>query len=162
VSAPAGVPDAAGPRAPRIRTLAVADCVDGGRALVERGHDRVAGRPFHRAIGGAIEFGERAAAAAAREWREELGLTLADVRLLGVLENLFTYEGRPGHEVVFVHRARIVEPHACAQDVLVAVEPSGLRHEAVWLPLDTLRDGPVPLVPAGLATLLDPRMSADR
>jgi ADP-ribose pyrophosphatase YjhB (NUDIX family) len=162
VSAPAGVPDAAGAEAPRIRTLAVAVCVDGGRALVERGHDRVAGQPFHRVIGGASEFGERAADAVSREWREELGLTLADVRLLGVLENLFTYEGRPGHEVVFVHAARIVEAHAYTRESWVAVEPSGLRHEAVWLPLDRLHDAETALVPAGLATLIAPRATAGR
>jgi ADP-ribose pyrophosphatase YjhB (NUDIX family) len=162
MTAPAGVTDGAGEQAPpRIRTLAVAVCVDGDRALVERGHDVVAGQSYYRAIGGGVEFGERAAEAVTREWREELGLTLAELRPLGVLESLFCYEGRPGHEIVFAYRARVVEARVYAQDAFASVDPSGLRHEAVWIPLDTLRQGPVPLHPEGLAALLDARGSAN-
>lgn len=162
MTAPTGVTDAAGVEAPpRIRTLAVAVCVDGDRALVERGHDRVAGRSYYRAIGGGVEFGERAAEAVAREWREELGLTLAELRPLGVLESLFSYEGRPGHEIVFAYRARVLEARAYAQDAFTRVDPSGLRHEAVWVPLDVLRQGAVPLYPAGLTALLEAHGSTD-
>jgi ADP-ribose pyrophosphatase YjhB (NUDIX family) len=156
MTAPAGVTDGVGDAPPpQIRTLAVAVCMDGDRALVECGRDRVAGRSYYRAIGGGVEFGERAAEAVAREWREELGLTLTELRPLGVLENLFSYEGRPGHEIVFAYRGRVVEARAYAQDAFTSVDPSGLRHEAVWVPLDALRQGTVPLYPDGLTALLD-------
>ena len=162
MTAPAGVPDGAGEAAtPQIRTLAVAVCMDGDRVLVERGRDHVAGQSYYRAIGGGVEFGERAAEAVAREWREELGLTLTELHPLGVLESLFTYEGRPGHEIVFAYRARILEADAYAQHAFTSVDPSGLRHEAVWVPLDALRRGAVPLFPDGLTALLDARKSTD-
>ncbi|MDW3844990.1 NUDIX domain-containing protein [Micromonospora sp. BRA006-A] len=59
-------------------------------------------------MGGGIDFGETAEAAVRRELREELDVDLLDVRLLGVLENLFHAFGRDGHEIVFVFDCRPV------------------------------------------------------
>ena len=137
-----------------VRAKAVAVVRNRDRVLVERGYDRVAGSRFYRAIGGHIDFGERAAQTVVREWREEYGLTLADVRPLGVLENLFTYEGHPGHEIVFAFEARVVEPRVYEQDEFEGIDPDGNRHEAVWMSLDDLATGPIPLSPAGLLELL--------
>lgn len=137
-----------------IRAKAVAVCRHQGRVLVERGYDRVAGSRFYRPIGGHIDFGERAADALAREWDEEYGLALADVRLLGVVENVFTYEARPGHEIVFVFQARVADQEVYARGEVVGVDTDGKRHEAVWIPLAELAEGDVPLSPAGLLALL--------
>jgi GrpB-like predicted nucleotidyltransferase (UPF0157 family)/ADP-ribose pyrophosphatase YjhB (NUDIX family) len=139
-----------------IRAKAVAVCRHQGRVLVERGYDRVAGSRFYRPIGGHIDLGERAADAVAREWDEEYGLALTDVRLLGVLENVFTYEGRRGHEIVFVFEARVADREVYAQDEVVGVDTDGKRHEAVWVPLAELAQGDVPLAPDGLLALLMP------
>ena len=89
----------------QIRTLAVALCRSGDRILVERGHDRVRDHWFYRAIGGGIEFGEPAVTALMREWKEEYGLALQDPVPVGAVENLFTFEGREGHEIVLVFTA---------------------------------------------------------
>jgi len=138
-----------------IRTVALAVCHDGrGRILVERGYDHVRGEPFLRAIGGGLEFGERAVDALAREWREELGLELEAPALLGVLENLFTSNGRDGHEVIFVFAARLADPAVHEREEFVSTEPDGSRHAALWVPLDELRRGPTPFKPAGLLDLL--------
>ena len=53
-------------------------------------------------IGGRVEFGETSRDAIAREVREELSAEVRDLRLLGVLENIFTYDGGdpPKPEVV--------------------------------------------------------------
>jgi ADP-ribose pyrophosphatase YjhB (NUDIX family) len=138
----------------RIRTLAVAVCRAGDRILVERGYDNVRDHHFYRAIGGGVEFGERAAAAVVREWREELGLTLEAPVLLGVLESLFTYNGEAGHEVVFVFEALVVDPRAHESDELEVVDTDGLRHVAVWVPLPALRADSIPLCQAGVLELL--------
>jgi len=138
----------------RIRPLAVCVCRDGARILVEHGYDRVKRQRFYRAIGGGIEFGERAAEAVRREWMEELSADLDDLRLLGVLENLFTYEGREGHEVVFVFTARLRDATRRSVGPVEVVESDGQRHVATWEPLTELEKNDVPLYPAGILDLL--------
>jgi ADP-ribose pyrophosphatase YjhB (NUDIX family) len=48
---------------------------------------------FHRPLGGHVEFGEYAADTVRREFVEEISQELAEVRLAGVLENIFTWGG---------------------------------------------------------------------
>ena len=67
-------------------------------------------RQFHRLVGGSVELGERSVDAVVREVGEELGTTLREPRLLGVLENVFVYEGAPGHEVVFLYAGELADP----------------------------------------------------
>lgn len=65
---------------------------------------------FHRLVGGSVELGELSVDAVVREISEELGTILREPRLLGVLENLFVYEGAPGHEVVFLYSGELADP----------------------------------------------------
>ncbi len=85
-----------------IRNIAVGLPVRDGYVLVSGATDSVKGEAFYRAIGGGIEFGETADVALRREFEEELGVALETVELLGVLENIFEYEGLAGHEIVHV------------------------------------------------------------
>lgn len=107
-----------------------------------------------RPLGGGIRAGERAIDAVARELREELGAELDGPRLLGVLENIFTYEDRPGHEVVFVYEADLLD------ETLYAAAELEIREETetlvgLWKPIDEFRSGRMPLYPNGLLELLE-------
>ena len=93
----------------RIRALAICIFRRGNDILVIEAVDSVKGETFYRPLGGGIEFGETSAAAAAREVREEVGAEISELRYLGTLENLFIYEGTPGHEIVQVHEGRFVD-----------------------------------------------------
>ena len=44
--------------------------------------------------------------------REEIGQDIKNIRLLDVVENLFTLNGSTGHEIVFVFEADFVESSA--------------------------------------------------
>jgi hypothetical protein len=44
--------------------------------------------------------------------REELGLNVVDLRLLGVLENIFEYEGKPRQGIVFAYDGRLEDSSA--------------------------------------------------
>lgn len=136
----------------RVRPLAVAAVRrPDGALLVQRGTDPVTGEHFHRLVGGGIEFGETAEQALVREWREELDVRLRDVELLGWLENVFTFGGRPGHELVAVHVGRVQEPRLLRCD---SHPIAGTDSTAHWVPAEELLDGPAPLYPDGAVPLL--------
>jgi ADP-ribose pyrophosphatase YjhB (NUDIX family) len=138
----------------RIRPLAlVLFRRDDGRVLVAPGFDSVKQQRFYRPLGGEIEFGERAEDAARREIREELGAEIDGLKLIGVFENLFTFLGRPGHELVWLFEARFREPAYYHGDELTADE-GGAAFPVRWVPLDTFARGEAPLYPDGLLEAL--------
>jgi ADP-ribose pyrophosphatase YjhB (NUDIX family) len=137
-----------------IRPLALAVIRRGDDLLVFEGHDRTKNETFYRPLGGGIEFGERAVDALRRELREELAAELAGIALLGVLENLFTAFGRPGHEIVFLYAADLLDPTLYERDHVGHVLDDG--SPVTWQPLRrfTGQNGTAPLYPHGLADLL--------
>lgn len=143
----------------RIRPIAIAVIQrDDGALLVFDGYDSVKREAFHRPLGGAIEFGETAETAVRRELREEIGAELEDVALIGFLENLFTGDGKPGHEIVAVFSARLVDTSLYTH-AEIPIDENGSPGTARWVMRGALRSehnpqGP-PLYPDGLASLLD-------
>lgn len=137
----------------RIRALALGIFRHADRILVEQGYDPVKDQTFYRPLGGGIEFGERGGDALAREIREELGAEITQVTLLGVLENLFVFNGQPGHEIVLLYAAAFADPALVAAPEIAGTESNHAAIRARWLPLDFFVDGP-PLYPEGLVELL--------
>ena len=136
-----------------IRPKAVCVCRRGDEILVNAAHDRVMGETFFGPLGGGVEFGERAVDAVRREMLEEIGVELAEVQLLGVLENIFVYEGIPGHEIVFVFEARQAHEALYKREEIIGDE-EGMRFVARWVPVRQFADGGPPLYPDGLYELL--------
>lgn len=62
--------------------------------------------------GGRCEIAEPSMATLRREMREELGLQVEVGRLLWVVENFFTFDGRPHHEIALCYA--IALPVGCA------------------------------------------------
>ncbi len=96
-----------------IRTKAMAVLLNAARthhAVIRWADTSKDPRDFHRLVGGSVELGERSVDAMVREIGEELGTTLREPRLLGVLENQFVFEGEPGHEIVFVYAGELADP----------------------------------------------------
>lgn len=130
----------------RIRPISICLIRRGDEILVHEAYDSVKQRGFARPLGGGIDFCETSAAAAIREIKEELGFDITDVRLLGIVENIFVLEGEPGHEIVFVYDGRFVDESLYQREHLDAVE--GKRQfKAVWRSPQALRAGPCYLVP---------------
>lgn len=140
----------------RVRPLALAVILDAGRIFVAEGRDEITDQTFYRPLGGKIELGERSAATVARELREEIGAELTDLHYLGTLENIFTYNGRQGHEIVLLHRAAFVDRGFYTRESVAALEDDGaLNFVARWVALDEFRRGRFPLYPDGLLALLE-------
>lgn len=132
---------------PAIRNIAVGLPVKGGHLLALEGHDHSRGLDFLRAIGGGIEFGETAVEALRREFMEELGVELDGAEPLGVYENIFTYEGAPGHEIahVFAVSSAALEAVPLDAELRILDEGSPVR----WVPLADIESGVRVLFPEG-------------
>ena len=137
----------------KIRPIAICVCRDGERILVAEGHDSKKGVTFYRPLGGTIEFGERGEEAVQREFREEIAADLVEVRYVGMLENIFTYEGRRGHEIVLVYDGRLTDASLYENEIIEGDE-MGERFKAVWIRLGEFGEGKPPVYPEGLLALL--------
>lgn len=141
----------------KIRPLAICVFRHGNRILAAEGYDTVKRQTFYRPLGGRIEFGETGVQTIARELREEISAAVTDVHYLGTLENIFVYNGQPGHEIVLVYDGVLAD-----QTLYERVSIEGREDEdellftAYWKSLDEFRgqDRP-PLYPHGLLELLD-------
>jgi ADP-ribose pyrophosphatase YjhB (NUDIX family) len=137
----------------QIRPLALGIFWRGDELLVSVGHDPVKGERFYRPLGGGILFGERGRDALAREIREEIDAGIEDARFLGSLENLFTYAGQQGHEIILLYEARFVDASLYESHRLTGQDDDG-QFDALWMPLTSFGSGESPLYPDGLVELL--------
>ena len=138
-----------------IRPIAICLFRKGDFILVEDHPDTVKQDRFCRPVGGGIEYGERSDAAIVREVREELGVEIERIELVGVLENIFTCEGEPGHEVVFVYNAEFVDKSVYDLGIFPGYEHGNRSHfTAHWKSLEQIEREGLRLVPDGLAALL--------
>jgi ADP-ribose pyrophosphatase YjhB (NUDIX family) len=118
-------------------------------ALLVSEHDDPA--PFHRPLGGHVEFGEYAIDTVRRELLEEIGQPLAGVRLLGVLENIFPWAGSLEHEIVFLYAAAFADEAAYEIDEQPIRDEEPGRTRVIWRPADAVSP---PLYPQGVTALL--------
>ena len=79
----------------RFHLRAGAIVLDGGHLLLHRLEED----KFWAIPGGRVEAGEEGSRTIVREFKEELGLTVECIGLLGIGENFFEYQGEPHHEV---------------------------------------------------------------
>ena len=135
---------------PRIRPIAICVFHHEGKILAAEGWDHVKQGNFYRPLGGSIEFGEPAHQTIVREIKEEINAEVRDVRYLFTLENIFTYNGETGHEIVLVFDAQLTDPTLYSYEVIEAIEDSDLPFRAVWKSLNEFGPGRDLLYPDGL------------
>ncbi|WP_417562508.1 NUDIX domain-containing protein [Microbacterium sp.] len=130
----------------RVKAMLIAPHVDRSRHLVSVNAPTTENpRGFHRLIGGSVELGETHRDAIIREVDEELGARILDLSHVGVVENIFRYNGELGHEIVALYTGRLVPDLADEGGTLT--ESDGSIVPVVWRPFDDA-DVAVPLYPA--------------
>lgn len=134
-----------------VRVKAICLFTSADRLLAIDDFDPTKQRSFWVPVGGRVEFGETSTEAIIREVREELSVEITDLRLLGVLENIFEFDGGDGHEIVFVYDARFAD-----SSMYDRAEIGGMEGEkafmAHWIDPSAPENG-WPLYPEGLLDL---------
>jgi ADP-ribose pyrophosphatase YjhB (NUDIX family) len=129
----------------------------GDRILVERGRDDVKNETFFRLLGGTVEFGEKGAESVRRELLEELGAEVEVGRLVATIENVFTYEGEPAHEICLVYECALPDQKLDGPDEWQAEEgtPGGsVTHYVEWRSVDSFQRDREILYPEGMREVL--------
>ena len=79
---------------------------------------------------------------------------MANLTYVSMIENIFTLDGKPGHEIVLVYEANFADPHLYEIESIQCLDDDG-QFLGVWKPIDEFRAGKSPLYPEGLLYLLD-------
>lgn len=139
----------------QIRPIAICLFSHNDKILVSEERDPAKGETFYRPLGGGIEFGEHSTETIHRELMEEIGAKAKDLAYLGTLENIFIFNGIPGHEIVQVYDGTLTEPGLYEQAVISGHEADvNLPMRVLWKSLDEFGPGKSILYPDGLLELL--------
>lgn len=139
----------------QIRPIAICVFSKDDRILVFEGYDPSRKKTFYRPLGGGIEFGEHSEVTIRRELMEEINAEVGELRYLGTLENIFTFDGAIGHEIVQVYDGALKESGLYEQAVIVGHEADVEESfKAMWKSLHEFGEGKSILYPDGLLELL--------
>lgn len=126
-----------------IRPIALGIVVRNGKVLASKGYDKVKGIHFYRAIGGGIEFLEKSNETLKREFMEEIGANVTVGEFLGVDENIFTFNGKQGHELIFLYRVTLDENDYKE----VYYEEGDTNYPIEWVDLEDIKSGKTIIYP---------------
>lgn len=129
-----------------IRVLALGIILRGDRVFISEGYDPVKQQTFYRAMGGGVDFGETSIEALQREFQEEIQAELTNIKYLGCMENLFTFNGKSGHEILFVYECDFVDSKFYQLAELTFAEGER-KKRALWIQIDRFKSGELKLVP---------------
>ena len=142
----------------RIRVKALGLHWRDGKLLAAEIYDDAGWIKGVRPLGGGIEFGETARSAVIREFKEELGIDVTAVGEPFFMENIYTHEGVPGHELLILIDVVFPNNAFVGGDHIVFHEDNGEAGIARWFDIDDLdRPGGPELYPVGLKAYLGSR-----
>ena len=141
----------------RIRPLAICVFRNNNRILVAEGYVSVKEEYFYRPLGGAIEFGETSVDTVCRELMEEINAEVEkeSLKFLGAVENIFSFNGDPGHEIVLIYDGLFKQAKLYEQAMIIGNEVEiNETFNAIWKNIDEFGDGKLILYPTGLLEML--------
>ena len=142
----------------RIRPLAICIFRNRDRILVAEGYDSIKDQHFYRPLGGGIEFGESSVETICRELMEEIRAEVdrESLKYLGAVENIFTFNGLPGHEIILIYDGTLKNPELYEQKVIEGEEAGDGPIQAIWKNIEEFTEGKSILYPTGLVEMLAP------
>jgi 8-oxo-dGTP pyrophosphatase MutT (NUDIX family) len=124
----------------KIRSIAICWIEHNDHIFVHECYDPTKDQTFYRPLGGGIEFGETAKEAAKREFQEELKTDISVDDNYQVYENIFTFDGKPGHEIVFMLKAKFKDSSFYEQRDFIGDE-GGTPFTAKWVHISEFTSG---------------------
>ncbi|MSU56544.1 MAG: NUDIX domain-containing protein [Candidatus Taylorbacteria bacterium] len=119
---------------------------NGDKLLFSRGDDTVKKESFLRPLGGHVEFGETGAVTIRREMQEEVGCDALDVRYVSTIENIFSYNGKQGHEIILMYEGKLADVSLYRKEKFMFME--GEREtEAGWFSKADVEKENIPIYP---------------
>lgn len=132
---------------PRIRPIALGLISHQGHVFVSKGYDTVKDEAFYRFLGGGIDFGETSVDALRREFQEEIQADLINVEYLTCLDNIFTCDGKSGHELIQMFRCDFADPKFYRLSHTYSLIEGKETKEAIWISVEQVLAGKLNLVP---------------
>lgn len=81
---------------------------------------------------------EKSTDALKREFKEEINIDIVIKDFLGISENIFTYEGKNAHELVFYYDINILDKDY--KEEYVVTDDNG-QSKAVWIDINEFKNG---------------------
>ena len=119
-----------------IRPIVLGIAKNNNRILVSEGYDKVKNKAFYRCLGGGIEFQETSQEALKREFKEELSIDITVEEFCGISENIFTFQGKKGHEIVFFYNIKIKDEDY--KEIYPKIDDDG-EDVAIWVDIDEFK-----------------------
>lgn len=110
-----------------------------GKLLLSEGYDKNTDEHFYRLLGGSLNFGERSEDGVRREIQEELKSEIDNLHLITVIENIFTFEGERGHQIVFLYGGDLSNKDLYNQPVIHIIDSR--EFDAKWFLMEEILKG---------------------
>jgi len=134
-----------------IRPIALGIAIKNNKLLVSEGYNPDKDETFYRCLGGGIEFLEKSSDALKREFMEEIGIDIVVNDFLGLCENIFTYEGKNAHELVFLYSIDISDSDY--KDEYLITDDCG-NSTAKWIDVNEFKNKTKILYPTDVLNVL--------
>lgn len=131
----------------RIRVIVLGLIFDGDRVFVFEDYESLDQKPFYRALGGGVEFGESSLEALQREFLEEIQAELTNIHYLGCIENRFMFLGELKHEIVQLYRCDFADPKFYQIEEITFFDGAEQPIVAKWVQRDRFKSRELRLVP---------------
>lgn len=127
-----------------IRPVVLGIAKKNNKILVSKGYDKVKEQTFYRCLGGGIEFLETSQEALKREYNEEIGIDIIVEDFCGISENIFTYQGKKAHELIFFYNIKIKEEDIKEKYHII---DDNCEVDAYWIDVDEFKNNKKTLYP---------------